>query len=375
MMPTLQNGEPRAASIELEEINKTFGETLAVDDVTLYIEPGEFVSLLGPSGCGKTTTLRMVAGFETPDHGEIKLDGEPIIDRPPHQRDTSMVFQDYALFPHKTVSQNIAFGLRMRKTPKSTITTRVDEMLDLLDLSGMGDRKPEQLSGGQQQRVALGRALVIDPKVLLLDEPLGALDLQLRKQMQLELKRIQREVGITFVYVTHDQEEALTMSDRIAVMNAGRVEQYAPATDIYRRPATPFVARFIGEANFLAGVVRQSDPERIKLELDDIGQPLVAINTIGQELPSGHRVLAVVRPENVAIGPQADGAQNTFDFEIDEVIFAGAFLRLIGHIGHADFRVTASQAGVSVSRGDSIQVGWDPESVVLVDQEDEEVPE
>ena len=239
--------------VRLERVSKLFGDVAAVDDLSLDIEEGEFFSLLGPSGCGKTTTLRMIGGFEEPSYGTVYLGGRDVTDLPPYKRDVNTVFQSYALFPHLDVFENVAFGLRRKKVDKGEIDTRVRETMALVDLIGFERRKPAQMSGGQQQRVALARALVNHPKVLLLDEPLGALDLKLRKQMQLELKRIQQEVGITFIYVTHDQEEAMTMSDRLAVMRHGRIEQIGGPEDVYESPATEFVAGFLGASNMLDG--------------------------------------------------------------------------------------------------------------------------
>ena len=257
-----------AAAIRLAQVTKTFdGHVVAVDDVTLDIEAGEFFALLGPSGCGKTTTLRMIAGFEMPDAGRVHVGGRDITDLPVHRREMGMVFQSYALFPHRTVAQNVAFGLRMRDVSKPDIERRVEAALALVALTGLEERKPAQLSGGQQQRVALARALVVEPPVLLCDEPLGALDRKLRQQMQFELKELQRRLGVTLVFVTHDQEEALAMSDRIAVMNKGRVEQVGAPTEIYERPRTRFVADFIGEINLLddGPSPRALRPEKIRL--------------------------------------------------------------------------------------------------------------
>jgi putative spermidine/putrescine transport system ATP-binding protein len=257
-----------SAAIELQEVTKTFdGRVVAVDGVTLDIKAGEFFSLLGPSGCGKTTSLRMIAGFEMPDSGRVHVGGRDITDLPVHKRDMGMVFQSYALFPHRTVAQNVAFGLRMRDVPKAEIERRVAAALAQVALTGLEDRKPGQLSGGQQQRVALARALVIEPRVLLCDEPLGALDRKLRQQMQFELKELQHRLGVTLVFVTHDQEEALAMSDRIAVMSRGRVEQVGSPTEIYERPRTRFVADFIGEINLLEDGPRPRAlrPEKIRL--------------------------------------------------------------------------------------------------------------
>jgi ABC-type Fe3+/spermidine/putrescine transport system ATPase subunit len=260
-----------SATIKLDNVTKTFdGRVLAVDGVTLDIAAGEFFSLLGPSGCGKTTSLRMIAGFELPDSGRVHVAGRDITDLPVHKRDMGMVFQSYALFPHRTVAENVAFGLRMREVPKPDIERRVKAALAQVALTGLEERKPAQLSGGQQQRVALARALVVEPPVLLCDEPLGALDRKLRQQMQFELKELQKRLGVTLVFVTHDQEEALAMSDRIAVMNHGRVEQVGAPTEIYERPRTRFVADFIGEINILEepGRARALRPEKIRLVQD-----------------------------------------------------------------------------------------------------------
>ena len=257
-----------SATIKLDNVTKTFdGRVLAVDGVTLDIAAGEFFSLLGPSGCGKTTSLRMIAGFELPDSGRVHVAGRDITDLPVHKRDMGMVFQSYALFPHRTVAENVAFGLRMREVAKPEIERRVKAALSQVALTGLEERKPGQLSGGQQQRVALARALVVEPPVLLCDEPLGALDRKLRQQMQFELKELQKRLGVTLVFVTHDQEEALAMSDRIAVMNHGKVEQIGAPTEIYERPRTRFVADFIGEINILEepGRARALRPEKIRI--------------------------------------------------------------------------------------------------------------
>ncbi len=289
-------------AVELLNVTKRFGEFVAVDDVTMFVRDGEFFSMLGPSGCGKTTTLRMIAGFEQPTAGEIYIAGQPVAGIPAYRRPVNTVFQSYALFPHMTVAQNVAFGLEMKKTPKPEIARLVDEALELVRLGGMGGRKPKQLSGGQQQRVALARALVNRPKVLLLDEPLGALDLKLRKAMQLELKQIQHEVGITFIYVTHDQEEALTMSDRIAIMDQGVVQQLGEPRQIYEHPANRFVADFIGETNFIdATLVGCGPPATLRIgRLDVLG------TTDGREIPSGQPVTLAVRPEKINLYPQGE---------------------------------------------------------------------
>ncbi|HEU0248719.1 MAG TPA: putrescine/spermidine ABC transporter ATP-binding protein [Gaiellaceae bacterium] len=271
----LTASEPAAASpdVELVGVTKRFGGTAAVDRIDLQVHPGEFLSLLGPSGCGKTTTLRLIAGFERPDEGDVRIGGRDVSRVPPYRRDVNTVFQSYALFPHLTVQDNVAYGLKQRGLGRAERRTRAAEMLELVRLAGFGERKPRQLSGGQQQRVALARALVMHPRVLLLDEPLGALDLKVRKELQIELKRIQEEIGITFVYVTHDQEEALAMSDRVVVMNAGRIEQIGVPREIYDAPATHWVAGFIGDTNFVRVFGRDVAvrPESVRVRTDGEG--------------------------------------------------------------------------------------------------------
>ena len=261
-------------SVELRSVTKRFEGLVAVDDLSLDLARGEFFTLLGPSGCGKTTTLRMIAGFERPTSGEIRIEGEDVAQLPPHKRPTNTVFQSYALFPHLSVEANVAFGLRRKKVAKDEIAERVKAELERVGLASHANRRPSQLSGGMQQRVALARALVNLPKVLLLDEPLGALDLKLRKELQVELKRIQRDVGITFVYVTHDQEEALTMSDRLAVFNEGRIEQIGAPAEVYERPATEFVAGFVGVSNVIERDGRKFTvrPEKIRMHFDEAGE-------------------------------------------------------------------------------------------------------
>jgi putative spermidine/putrescine transport system ATP-binding protein len=300
---------PDAAAIALERVTKVFaGATRAVDDVSLAIAEGEFFSLLGPSGCGKTTTLRMIAGFEAPDSGRVRVRGQDITALPPEKRNMGMVFQNYALFPHRTVAENVAFGLRMRNVPKPDIAARVRQALAMVRLDGLGDRRPAELSGGQQQRVALARAIVINPTVLLCDEPLGALDKKLRQAMQFELKELHRRLGLTLVYVTHDQEEALTMSDRIAVMRAGRIAQLGAPREIYDRPTSRFVAEFIGDTNILDG-----EPRDGGLLLPGGWVSPVA------SLPAGVRSIAL-RPEQVRL--TAPGA-GFVDATVEEVNFLG----------------------------------------------------
>jgi spermidine/putrescine transport system ATP-binding protein len=289
------------SDIHLDSVTKAFGEMKAVDDLTMSIERGKFFAMLGPSGCGKTTTLRMIGGFEEPTGGRVYLGGDDVTDHPPFRRDVNTVFQSYALFPHLTVEKNVGFGLERRKVARDEVRRRVGEALELVQLAHLSRRKPGQLSGGQAQRVALARALVNRPRALLLDEPLGALDLRLRKQLQIELKRIQQDVGITFVHVTHDQEEAMSMADTIAVMNKGRIEQAGGATELYERPRTAFVANFLGVSNLVEARLEESDAELALVRTHD-GAPLrVPADRIG---PHGSdKVRVGVRPEKVSLRP------------------------------------------------------------------------
>jgi spermidine/putrescine transport system ATP-binding protein len=305
--------------VELFDVTKYFGDVAAVEKLSLNILDGEFFSLLGPSGCGKTTTLRMIAGFEQPTEGEIYIKGQPVAGIPAYERPVNTVFQSYALFPHMTVAENIAFGLQMKKVPKFEIKQRVDESLELVHLPRMGARKPKQLSGGQQQRVALARALVNRPQVLLLDEPLGALDLKLRKAMQLELKQIQADVGITFIYVTHDQEEAMTMSDRIAVMSAGIVQQVGTPREIYEHPTNRFVADFIGETNFVAGSVSDLGGFT-RMNVHGISMLGTAD---GRSLEVGQAVTLAIRPEKINLYPRGKVAISKYGLDTPQ--FAQSF--------------------------------------------------
>jgi spermidine/putrescine transport system ATP-binding protein len=313
------------SSVELNNITKKFtspegNPVLAVDNMTLRIRDGEFFSFLGPSGCGKTTSLRLIAGFEQPTSGEVVIAGQVMGMTPPFQRPVNTVFQSYALFPHMTVEQNIAFGLEMKHTPKADIQQRVTESLVMVRLPGMEKRYPKQLSGGQQQRIALARALVNRPQVLLLDEPLGALDLKLRKEMQIELKTLQREVGITFVYVTHDQEEALTMSDRIAVMHQGKALQVGSPTEIYERPNSRFVADFIGETNFLPGTLAGCEGNRAMV---DCGNLRMVAETDRAPAP-GTAVTVAVRPEKIRVHLEpVPNTPNCFAAQIEKVVYIG----------------------------------------------------
>ncbi|MCT8998830.1 ABC transporter ATP-binding protein [Chelativorans intermedius] len=323
----------RDTIVHLDKITKRFGKTVAVDRLDMEIMAGEFVTFLGPSGCGKSTTLRMLGGFETPDEGRIVLAGEDVTGRPPNRRDVNMVFQDYALFPHMTVSQNIAFGLELKGKTRAEIDRRTGELLDFLQLSGFGDRTPEQLSGGQRQRVALARALAPDPKLLLLDEPLGALDAKLRAQVQVELKEIQKRTGKTFFFVTHDQDEALTMSDRIVVMNAGRVEQAGTPEDLYFRPVSRFVAEFIGETNLLRGTVRGADADAIVIDWN--GMELRGCAT-GHRPAPGEPVMASLRLESVQCHAERPAAANAIPGRIVSRLFKGSRTALDIRVGERD---------------------------------------
>jgi spermidine/putrescine transport system ATP-binding protein len=361
--------------VGLYGVTKRFGHTVAVDDVTIEVGRGEFFSLLGPSGCGKTTSLRMIAGFEEPDSGRLELTGRDIVGVAPYKRNVNTVFQSYALFPHLTVADNVAFGLRRKKVSKSDVRERVKRYLDLVQLRGYDERRPSQLSGGQQQRVALARALVNEPAVLLLDEPLGALDLKLRKQMQLELMRIQREVGVTFVYVTHDQEEALVMSDRLAVMAHGRVEQIGHPEDIYERPATRFVAGFIGTSNIVEAAVTGRAGNLLQIEAAP-GDRLLVRAPEGRSISPGDMLAFTVRPEKLRIvvenEPVADQLCTIAGTVID-VVYQGVSTQLVVQTETGTTLVVfrqnserVSDAGVPGSRA---RLVWDPEfNVVLTDE-------
>ncbi|QXJ24908.1 ABC transporter ATP-binding protein [Actinomadura graeca] len=355
-------------AIELAGVEKVYrasGETLAaVRGLDLSIAQGEFFSLLGPSGCGKTTTLRVVAGFEEPSAGVVHLHGQDVTGVPANRRDVNMVFQSYALFPHMNVFENVAFGLRRRGFPKAEIKARVGEMLGIVDLAGRERSRPAELSGGQQQRVALARALVNRPRALLLDEPLGALDLKFRQAMQVELKRIQRQVGITFIYVTHDQGEALTMSDRIAVMNGGLVEQLGTPREIYERPATRFVAGFIGTSNLLGGEVAGVGPATAVISYGPDGRIEVPVRD-GVEIAAGKRLELTVRPEKIGIGPgrPADGLCGVRG-TVTEVVYLGTSTSYnVSTSAGADvvvFSQNSTSAEGIATRGDDVWLSWDP---------------
>ncbi len=348
--------------VRLVELEKRFGDVVAVDHVSLDIGAGEFFSLLGPSGCGKTTTLRMLGGFEVPTSGRIEVRGRDVTTDAPDKRPVNMVFQHYALFPHLNVGDNVAFGLRRKGVEKAETARRVAEALELVRLEGYATRKPNQLSGGQQQRVALARALVNRPSVLLLDEPLGALDLKLRRQLQLELKRIQTDVGIAFVYVTHDQEEAMTMSDRIAVMNLGRVEQLGTPEALYERPATRFVADFIGTTNLLRGALEErldDGTATVRLDSGDVAR------IVADGLVPGRPIELSVRPESMTLVPvEAEGA---IAGHVEQAAYLGATVQyLIRTAGGLGLTVIAPKSGVRIPVGGEVAVAWPPtEALVL----------
>jgi spermidine/putrescine transport system ATP-binding protein len=359
--------EPGRPVIEIDHVTKRFDDYVAVADADFTIGAGEFFSMLGPSGCGKTTTLRMIAGFETPTSGAIRLEGQDVSRVSPHKRNVNTVFQHYALFPHMTVWDNVAYGPRSMKKDKAEVKRRVDEILEIVRLNDFAKRKPSQLSGGQQQRVALARALVNYPSALLLDEPLGALDLKLRHAMQFELKRIQREVGITFIYVTHDQEEALTMSDRIAVMNAGNVEQIGTPTEIYDSPATVFVASFIGQTNLWHG--KQTGMAGELAELSVLGTTLRA--RPGQtKIENGGEATLMVRPERLRVSMEAPtGDVVTVPATVVDLTFQGPVVRL--SLTSADDSPIVAHVGPEddlplLRPGDQVHVSWAPEASLVL---------
>jgi spermidine/putrescine transport system ATP-binding protein len=354
-------------TVEIKGVSKHFGPVVAVDNLSLVVKDGEFFSLLGPSGCGKTTTLRLIAGFEFPTAGEIYIGGELQGNKPPYHRPVNTVFQNYALFPHMTIFQNVAFGLEMKRVPKEQIKERVLKSLAMVQLPGMEHRKPDQLSGGQQQRVALARALVNEPRVLLLDEPLGALDLKLRKAMQLELKALQHRVGITFVYVTHDQEEALTMSDRIAVINKGRLLQTGTPEEIYERPANQFVADFIGQTNFLDGLVKgRHDGDAAVVVDGQLTLHVPAERSVSMNDP----VTVAIRPEKISLHAEPPD-ERAVPGTVEEVIYTGTDTHYLVRLTKESL-VSTRQQNVAVGTGVVFPVGtqvylhWQPESARLL---------
>lgn len=393
-------------SLELKEIKKSFTEGEAVlDNISLEISKGEFITLLGSSGCGKTTTLRIIAGLEQPDAGSVWLDGREVTGLEPNQRDVNTVFQNYALFPHMNVAENIGYGLKLKKVPKSEIRKKVSQMLELVQLEGYERRKPSELSGGQKQRVAIARALVNNPKVLLLDEPLGALDLQLRRAMQIELKHLQKKLGITFIYITHDQEEAINMSDRIAVMKDGRIEQIGTPDEIYNHPKTSYVATFVGNANILHGAAERIQGENAIVKIGN-DRVIVKLETsqqntedtgVKQYLSAGEKVTLAVRSENillqetVVIGDTGTDYRDAVDISVadgsldahnknsvsglqatvTEKNFAGGQLRVTLKLSDGT-QLIASRYGIdaSVAEGQTVRCSFLPTDAVLVDRED-----
>lgn len=393
-------------SLELKEIKKSFTEGEAVlDNISLEISKGEFITLLGSSGCGKTTTLRIIAGLEQPDAGSVWLDGREVTGLEPNQRDVNTVFQNYALFPHMNVAENIGYGLKLKKVPKSEIRKKVSQMLELVQLEGYEKRKPSELSGGQKQRVAIARALVNNPKVLLLDEPLGALDLQLRRAMQIELKHLQKKLGITFIYITHDQEEAINMSDRIAVMKDGRIEQIGTPDEIYNHPKTSYVATFVGNANILHGAAERIQGENAIVKIGN-DRVIVKLETsqqntedtgVKQYLSAGEKVTLAVRSENIllqetaVIGDTGTDYRDAVDISVadgsldahnknsvsglqatvTEKNFAGGQLRVTLKLSDGT-QLIASRYGIdaSVAEGQTVRCSFLPADAVLVDRED-----
>jgi spermidine/putrescine transport system ATP-binding protein len=347
--------------VRLVDLVKRFGDFTAVAGINLEMPPGEFFSLLGPSGCGKTTTLRMIAGFEKPSEGQILLDGADMAQTPPHKRNVNTVFQNYALFPHLTVADNVAFGLRYKKMGKQETKERVGNALELVQMSQFTGRRPSQLSGGQQQRVALARALILNPAVLLLDEPLGALDAKLRKRLQIELKALQEEVGITFIYVTHDQEEALTMSDRIAVMSQGRVEQVGPPKEIYEEPATAYVADFLGVSNLMDATASGATERGSKVQLGEFA--LMA----GQgESDTRGECKITIRPERVDLEAQGTAGENRIPAMIERVVYVGSVLQVFVHLAPGQTIQAWQQnegEGATFGSGEAVTVHLPPEAL------------
>jgi putative spermidine/putrescine transport system ATP-binding protein len=364
-------GRPRSsgAAVLLDKVRKRFGAVTAVDDISFAIEPGEFITLLGPSGSGKTTTLMMIAGFDHPTDGEIYIDGTPIVGVPPYRRGIGMVFQNYALFPHLNVAENVGFALKQRGVGKPEIVGRVAETLEIVRLRGYEARYPRQLSGGQQQRVALARAIIFHPRVLLMDEPLSALDKQLREQLQLEMKRLHQQLGITFIYVTHDQREALIMSDRIAVMNQGRIEQAGSPSELYDRPATRFVAGFIGESNFLEGEVAGLQGRDVAARIAHA--TVVAISRQPQAV--GARIVLAIRPEKIGFrdlsAPAPQARLNTIEAVVREVTFVGEMHRYVLELAPGVTLVAKQQHRFQMQArapGERVMAEWHVEDSLVV---------
>lgn len=357
------------AEIILDIVNvvKKFDDQDAVNNISLHIEKGEFLTLLGPSGCGKTTTLRMIAGFENPTSGTILLEGQHVENKQPNERNVNTVFQNYALFPHMNVYDNIAYSLKIKKVNKLEIRKRVNDMLDLVQLVGYEKRLPEQLSGGQRQRVAIARAVINNPKVLLLDEPLGALDLKLRKQMQVELKRLQKKLGITFVYVTHDQEEALNMSDRIAVMNNGVIEQIGTPKEIYKEPKTKFVASFIGESNIFDALVLKIDDDKAIIKFLD-----VSFTALNKNINEGDKICISIRPEDVKYS-RLQSSFFTLKANIKEHTYVGSLIKTIAVLSNGqEILINDYDKDAELpEEGSDIYLGWNPRDMMIVSAAEE----
>jgi putative spermidine/putrescine transport system ATP-binding protein len=362
------DGSATKAYVHFDGVQKSYdGETLVVKDLNLEIARGEFLTMLGPSGSGKTTCLMMLAGFETTTNGAIYLDGQRIDNVPPHKREIGMVFQNYALFPHMTVAENLAFPLKVRKMGKADVDSRVKRALEMVEMPQFGNRMPAQLSGGQQQRVAVARALVFEPNLVLMDEPLGALDKNLREQMQYEIKHIHESLGVTVVYVTHDQSEALTMSNRIAVFDDGVIQQLASPADLYERPENAFVAAFIGENNRLDGKVKALNGQSCTVELGDGSEvQALKVNVSGQ----GDRTTLSLRPERVLVNPDPGSVPNTFEAKVEELIYLGDHIRTrVSLCGNDEFviKVPNAQNHAQLSTGETVKVGWAMEDCRALD--------
>ena len=364
-IPEIENAK---ALVHFEHIEKSFdGETLVIKDLNLEISQGEFLTMLGPSGSGKTTCLLMLAGFLTPTHGEIYLEGKPIGNIPPHKRNIGMVFQNYALFPHMTISENLAYPLKVRKLPKSEIENKVSKALDMIELPGFEGRMPAQLSGGQQQRIALARALVFEPQLVLMDEPLGALDKNLREQMQFEIKHIHESLNVTVVYVTHDQSEALTMSNKIAVFNDGIIQQLSTPDVLYEEPENAFVAQFIGENNRLSGEVIEIKGDKCIVEVEGGGTVKalrVNVNAVGDKTSMS------LRPERVMVNPAEGSTENVFEGEVKELIYLGDHIRTrVNVCGNEEFiiKVPNSYGHLAVNKDQKIKVGWSSDDCRALD--------
>lgn len=369
-MGAATNGSP---AVELTNVTKLYGSSVALDNISLQIRRGEFYTLLGPSGCGKTTTLNIIGGFIPITRGQVRINGKSVENEPPYRRNVNTVFQNYALFPHMTVAQNIGFGLKMKKKPQAEINQRVADMLSLISLENYGQRRPTQLSGGQQQRVALARALVNHPDVLLLDEPLGALDLKIRKQLQGELLNIQRKVGITFVYVTHDQEEAMALSDRIAVMSNGRVVQEGTPAQIYHHPASRFVADFIGESNFFQGQVVDLEDRLAAIQVPGFARPVRA--PLSQPVTRGQSVTIMVRPERMVVKTALDDSLDNVGLAtVRKIAFLGMYTQVVAELVDGTtiaVHQTSEENSAAASQdmiGQQVHIGWKmPDGQALVD--------